>query len=56
MNLIMEIIEVWIEVQKKWMYLESIFVGSENNRQKFPEEANEFDEYDRKVRNLMLGV
>lgn len=56
MNLIMEIIEIWVEVQKKWMYLESIFVGSEDIRQKLPEEAKEFDEYDKKFRNLMTGV
>jgi len=56
MNLIMEIIEVWIEVQKKWMYLESIFVGSDDIRQKLPEETKEFDEYDKKFRSLMLGV
>ena len=34
MNNMMEIIEIWVEVQKKWIYLESIFVGSEDIRQK----------------------
>jgi dynein heavy chain len=56
MNLIMEIIEVWIEVQKKWMYLESIFVGSEDIRQKLPDEAKEFDEYDKKFKLLMIAA
>jgi len=56
MNLIMEIIEVWIEVQKKWMYLESIFIGSEDIRQKLPEETKEFDEYDKKFKALMVSV
>ena len=54
MNQILEIIEVWIEVQKKWMYLESIFVGSEDIRQKLPDEAKEFDKNDKKFR-LMMG-
>lgn len=56
MNSIMELIEIWIEVQKKWMYLESIFVGSEDIRQKLPEETKEFDKYDKKFRALMVGV
>ena len=29
MNLIMETIEVWVEVQKKWMYLENIFTAQD---------------------------
>ena len=36
-NSMMEIIEIWVEVQKKWMYLESIYVGSEDIKQKLPE-------------------
>lgn len=28
LNLISECIEVWLQVQKKWMYLEGIFIGN----------------------------
>ena len=33
LNRISEIIDVWLIVQKKWMYLEGIFMGSEDIRQ-----------------------
>lgn len=56
MNDMMEIIEVWVKVQKKWIYLESIFVGSEDIRQKLVDETKEFDLNDRTFRTLMAGV
>merc|ERR1719326_1525948 len=43
MSLISEVIEVWMKVQSKWMYLEAIFVGSEDIRLQLPEEAKRFD-------------
>lgn len=33
LNLIAECIDVWLVVQKKWMYLEGIFIGNEDIRQ-----------------------
>ncbi len=56
MNLIMETIEIWVEVQKKWMYLEAIFIGSDDIRQKLAEPAKEFEKYDRKFKTIMVGV
>jgi dynein heavy chain len=32
LNRISEIIDVWLVVQRKWMYLEGIFMGSEDIR------------------------
>ncbi len=32
MSTISEVIEVWMKVQSKWMYLEAIFIGSEDIR------------------------
>ena len=32
LNLVVECLEVWYNVQRKWMYLESIFIGSEDIR------------------------
>ena len=52
----METIEVWVQVQKKWMYLESIFIGSDDIRQKLPEETKEFEKYDKKFKQIMQGV
>ena len=43
MSTISEVIEVWMKVQAKWMYLEAIFVGSEDIRLQLPEEAKRFD-------------
>ena len=43
LNLVVECLEVWYNVQRKWMYLESIFIGSEDIRMQLPEEAKKFD-------------
>merc|ERR1712078_30356 len=37
LSLIGESIEVWMFVQRKWMYLESIFVGSDDIRHQLPQ-------------------
>lgn len=36
LSLIGETIEIWMLVQRKWMYLESIFVGSDDIRHQLP--------------------
>eukprot|EP00966_Prymnesium_polylepis_P320783 7377156-Prymnesium_polylepis.1 len=41
---ISETIEMMMGVQRKWMYLESIFVGSEDIRKQLPQESSLFDE------------
>jgi dynein heavy chain, axonemal len=37
LSLIGECTEAWMQVQRKWMYLESIFVGSDDIRQQLPQ-------------------
>ncbi|GMH41526.1 hypothetical protein BSKO_09436 [Bryopsis sp. KO-2023] len=55
-SLIGECIEVWMLVQRKWMYLESIFVGSDDIRQQLPKEAKRFDQIDRTWQKIMVDT
>ncbi|KAJ3055760.1 Dynein heavy chain 10, axonemal [Rhizophlyctis rosea] len=48
-----EVIDVWMVVQRKWMYLESIFVGSGDIRMQLPEEAARFDRIDKSFKKVM---
>jgi len=56
LSLIGETIEVWMAVQRKWMYLESIFVGSDDIRQQLPLEAKRFDGIDRTWMKIMADT
>jgi dynein heavy chain len=53
LSLISEVTAVWMAVQRKWMYLESIFVGSDDIRQQLPEEAKRFDGIDKAWKKMM---
>lgn len=46
-----QVIDIWFDVQRKWMYLESIFVGSDDIRKQLPADTKRFDgiDYDFKV-------
>ncbi|XP_048858906.1 dynein axonemal heavy chain 10 [Brienomyrus brachyistius] len=52
LSLISEVIEVWMLVQRKWMYLESIFIGGDI-RSQLPEEAKKFDNIDKMFKKIM---
>ncbi|XP_069789574.1 dynein axonemal heavy chain 10 isoform X2 [Narcine bancroftii] len=52
LSLIGEVIAVWLLVQRKWMYLESIFIGGDI-RSQLPEEAKKFDNIDRIFKKIM---
>jgi len=53
MSNISEVIEVWMKVQAKWMYLEAIFIGSEDIRLQLPEEAKRFDRIHAAFKKIM---
>ncbi|XP_009299843.1 dynein axonemal heavy chain 10 [Danio rerio] len=55
LSLISETIEVWMLVQQKWMYLESIFIGGDI-RSQLPEEAKKFDNIDKTFKKIMTDT
>ena len=48
-----DLVQIWLQVQLKWMYLESIFIGSDDIKQQLPEEAAIFKGIDEKWNRLM---
>jgi len=56
LNNVVEALDVWFLVQRKWMYLESIFIGAEDIRLQLPEEAKKFDAIDKQFRTIMNGT
>ncbi|XP_063540762.1 dynein axonemal heavy chain 10 [Cydia strobilella] len=55
LSTISEVIEEWMATQRKWLYLEGIFVGGDI-RQQLPEEAKKFDDIDKAFRKIMLDT
>ncbi|XP_055624142.1 dynein beta chain, ciliary-like isoform X3 [Toxorhynchites rutilus septentrionalis] len=51
-----QVITAWFEVQRKWMYLESIFIGSEDIRSQLPEDSKRFDGIDREFKKLLEEI
>ena len=56
LNLVNECMDCWFQVQRKWMYLESIFIGAEDIRLQLPEEAKKFDSIDKTYRQIMAAT
>ena len=56
LNTISDVIDMWVGVQTKWLYLESIFKGSEDIRQQLPEEAKKFDKINNQYKKIMEEV
>ncbi|XP_059059014.1 dynein axonemal heavy chain 10 [Achroia grisella] len=55
LSLISEVIEEWMATQRKWLYLEGIFVGGDI-RVQLPDEAKKFDNIDKVFRKIMLDT
>lgn len=47
--------QVWMLVQRKWMYLESIFIGGDI-RSQLPEEAKKFDHIDKMFKKVFIPL
>lgn len=48
-----QVIHVFFDVQRKWSYLESIFIGSEDIRNQLPEDSKRFDKLDREFKEVL---
>lgn len=51
-----QVIQVFFEVQRKWCYLESIFIGSEDIRNQLPEDSKRFDRIDKEFKEVLLDM
>ena len=52
------VVQIWMVVQRKWMYLESIFLAGDIRAQ-LPEEAKKFDNIDKlfkKVKTIACAL
>lgn len=56
LNHISECIGVWMIVQKKWMYLEGIFIGSDDIRMQLPDAAKKFDRVHTQFQKIMANT
>lgn len=52
LNTINDVIDAWLIVQRKWMYLESIF-ASDDIRMQLPDEAKKFNKTDNNYKKIM---
>lgn len=50
-----QVISVWMEVQRTWSHLESIFIGSEDIRSQLPEDSARFDGIDTDFKVCMIN-
>ncbi|KAG2382028.1 hypothetical protein C9374_005820 [Naegleria lovaniensis] len=48
-----EVTSLWIDVQRTWMYLEIIFIGSEDIKDQLPEQAKAFKKIDSEWAKIM---
>lgn len=53
-----QVINLWLEVQRTWAYLEAIFIGSDDIRTQLPEDTKRFEVLDKefKVKKYMSLV
>lgn len=55
MHTIAEVLEVWVDLQRKWLYLEGIFVAGDIRLQ-LPEETKRFDDIDKSFKKIMADT
>ncbi|CAK8695850.1 unnamed protein product [Clavelina lepadiformis] len=50
------VLTMWLEVQRTWSHLESIFIGSEDIRAQLPEDSKRFDGIDKDFKEIMADA
>ena len=55
LNLVFDVIDIWMVVQRRWIYLEAIF-RSDDIKSQLPEEAKKFGKTDANYCKIMEGV
>lgn len=55
LNMVSDVIDIWLQVQRKWIYLESIF-SSEDIKLQLAEEAKKFQKINKTYTELMEKV
>ncbi|KAJ3127608.1 Dynein heavy chain 2, axonemal, partial [Nowakowskiella sp. JEL0407] len=53
---ILEVVEMLLQVQRQWMYLENIFVGTEDIRKQLPKESTIFDGVNAAWKTIMARI
>ncbi|KAH3764595.1 cytoplasmic dynein heavy chain [Pelomyxa schiedti] len=56
LNRLHEVFDVWIDVQRRWVYLEGIFTGSADINMLLPQESSKFRSINSEFINLMKRV
>ncbi|GAB1599188.1 dynein beta chain, ciliary [Argonauta hians] len=51
-----QVISIWMEVQRTWSHLESIFIGSEDIRKQLPNDSERFDNIDHDFKQIVSEV
>eukprot|EP00163_Fabomonas_tropica_P031151 TRINITY_DN730_c1_g2_i2.p1 TRINITY_DN730_c1_g2~~TRINITY_DN730_c1_g2_i2.p1 ORF type:complete len:4514 (+),score=1634.66 TRINITY_DN730_c1_g2_i2:234-13775(+) len=51
-----QVLGLWLDVQRTWLHLESIFIGSEDIRAQLPEDSKRFDSLDADYKDLMRNM
>ena len=50
---VVEVVEILLQVQRQWMYLENIFVGTEDIRKQLPKESSVFDGINKRWKEIL---
>ena len=51
-----QIISLWMDVQRTWSHLESIFIGSDDIRKQLPTDSARFDDIDKEFKEMMVKM